>query len=201
METIASFEELIQTMRSELGEQAIAVKELAISFADGEQRQVRSDQATILRNLKTRILWEVENIRQMELAAQSSDNNITLLGRAPVAFIFGSIFTATTRHKDAYKTGVKLAGSVLSKNIPFGMVLIGIGKEGLPEDLKIIPVSRFARESTKTEPEVEASWKHDGYLLVTPEQFAELLDKAAQAVLDGSLCLPIAVDELILLIP
>ena len=60
METIASFEELIQTMRSELGEQAIAVKELAISFADGEQRQVRSDQATILRNLKTRILWEVK---------------------------------------------------------------------------------------------------------------------------------------------
>jgi len=37
----------------------------------------------------------------------------------------------------------------LTKNIPFGLVLIAIGKGGLSEDLKIIPVSRCARESTK----------------------------------------------------
>jgi len=197
METIAGLSIWIKQLSLEVEQQTVAVSELAVSFADGEQRQVRSDQATLLRNLKTRILWEVKTIKQMESAAQSSADNITLFGRAPVAFIFGSIFTAFARHKDAYKTGVKLAGSVLSKKIPFGTVCIAIGKEGLPEDLKIIPVSRFARESTKTEPEVEASWKHDGYLLVTPEQFAELLDKAAQAVLDGSLCLPIAVDEVI----
>jgi len=133
----------------------------------------------------------------MELAAQSRANNITLFGKAPAAFIFGSLYTAATRHKDAYKTGVKLARSVLNKKIPFGMVLIGIGKEGLPEDLKIIPVSRFARESNKTEPEVEMSWKHDGSLLMSPEEFAELLDKVEREILDGSASLPMAVDEVI----
>ncbi len=197
METIADFGKRIQAMRSELGEQTIAIQKLAVAIAESERQIGRRDQVTRLRILKSRILWEVENIRQMESAAQSSNNNITLFGRAPAAFIFGSIFTAATRHKDAYKTGVKLAGSVLSKNIPFGMVLIGIGKEGLPEDLKIIPVSRFARESNKTEPEVEMSWKHDGSLLMSPEEFAELLDKVEREILDGSASLPMAVDEVI----
>lgn len=200
MEAIASFEELIQIMRSDLGEQRIAAQELAVAIEESERQIVRRDQVTRLRILRSGIMREVKDIERMESAAQSRANKRALFGGAPAAFIFGSIYTATTRHKDAYKTGVKLAGSVLSKNIPFGMVLIGIGKEGLPEDLKIIPVSRFARESNKTEPEVETSWKDDGYLLMTPEQFAELLDKVEQAVLDGSLCLPMAVDELILLI-
>ena len=177
METIVDLSTRVKQLSLEVEQQTVAISELAVSFADGTQWQIRSDQAILLRSLKTRIMWEVENIRRMELAAQSRDNNITLFGKAPTAFILGSLYTAATRHKDAYKTGVKIASSVLSKKIPFGMVLIGIGKEGLPEDLKIIPASRFARESNKTEPEVETSWKHDGYLLMTPEQFAELVDK------------------------
>jgi len=197
METIVNLSTRIKQLSLEVEQQTVAVSELAVSFADGAQRQVRNDQAILLRSLKTRIMWEVENIRRMELAAQSRDNNITLFGKAPAAFILGSLYTAATRHKDAYKTGVKLAGSVLSKKIPFGMVLIGIGKEGLPEDLKIIPVSRFARESNKTEPEVEMSWKHDGSLLMSPEEFAELLDKVEREILDGSASLPMAVDEVI----
>jgi len=197
METIVDLSTRIKQLSLEVEQQTVAISELAVSFADGAQRQVRSDQAILLRSLKTRIMWEVENIRRMELAAQSRANNITLFGKAPAAFIFGSLYTAATRHKDAYKPGVKLAGSVLSKKIPFGMVLIGIGKEGLPEDLKIIPVSRFARESNKTEPEVEMSWKHDGSLLMSPEEFAELLDKVEREILDGSASLPMAVDEVI----
>jgi len=197
METIVDLSTRIKQLSLEVEQQTVAVSELAVSFADGAQRQVRSDQAILLRSLKARIMSEVEDVKRMELAAQSRDNNITLFGEAPAAFILGSLYTAATRHKDAYKTGVKLAGSVLSKKIPFGMVLIGIGKEGLPEDPKIIPVSRFARESNKTEPEVEMNWKHDGSLLMSPEEFAELLDKVEREILDGSASLPMAVDEVI----
>jgi len=35
---------------------------------------------------------------------------------------------------------------------------------------------------------------------MSPEQFAELLDKVAQAVLDGSYSLPVGIDRLSLLI-
>jgi len=199
METIASFEELIQTMRSELEQQTIALERLAIAFAGSDIQLIRHDQVARLRILKSRIMEEVQNIKRSESASQSSANTEALLSSG-TAFIFGSLFMAQMGRKDALDIGSRMAELSLTKNIPFGLVLIAIGKEGLPEDLKIIPVSRFARESNKAEPEVKASWEHDGYLLVTPEQFAELLDKAVQAVLDGSLCLPIAVDELILLI-
>ncbi len=187
-------------MRSELGEHTVAVKELVVAITESERQIVRRDQAIRLGILKSRIMREVKDIERTESAAQYRATKRALFGGAPAAFISGSLYTASARHKDAYKTGVKLAGSVLSKKIPFGTVRIAIGKEGLPEDLKIIPLSRLARESSKSESEVEDSLKSNGYLLMTPEQFAELLDKMECGILDGSLCLPIAVDELILLI-
>ena len=199
METVTDFEKWIREMRSELEQQTIALERLAIAFAGTDIQLIRRDQVARLRILKSRIMEEVQNTKRGESASQSSANTGALF-RSGTALIFGSLFMAKMGRKDALDIGSRMAELSLTKNIPFGLVLIAIGKEGLPEDLKIIPVSRFARESTKTEPEVEASWKHDGYLLVTPEQFADLLDKAAWAVLDGSLCLPIAVDELILLI-
>jgi hypothetical protein len=37
----------------------------------------------------------------------------------------------------------------------------------------------------------------DGSLLMSPEEFAELLDKVEREILDGSASLPMAVDEVI----
>jgi len=200
METIVDLSTRIKQLSLDVEQQTVAVSELAVSFADSAQRQVRRDQATLLRRLKTSIMWEVENTRRMELAAQTGSIKGSLLGGA-ANFFLGNLFASAIGHDDAFKTGVKLAGSVLSKSVPFGTVFIAIGKEGLPEDLEIIPVSRFARESTKTEMEVEESWKHEGYLLVTPEQFSELLDKVEQALLDGSLLLPLARNEVMKQLP
>jgi len=196
METVDGLSIWVKELSLEVEKQTVAVMELAISLADSARRQVRRDQAVILRILKSRVMKEVEDVKRMESASQSSDNSITLFGRAPLAFIFGTIATAAIRHKDAYKTGAKLAGSVLSKEIPFGTVRIAIGKEGLPEDLSIIPVSRFARKSNETESQVETSWRREGYLLMTPEQFAGSLDRVEQAVLAGSLSLPIDIEDL-----
>lgn len=72
-----------------------------------------------------------------------------------------------------------------------------LGNEnGLDTLLVGISVSRLARESNSSESEIKAGLKHDGYLLMTPEQFAELLDKVEQAVLNGSSSLPINIDKL-----
>ena len=67
----------------------------------------------------------------------------------------------------------------------------------MSEGLKIIPVSCFARELNKTEAEVEASLKGNGYLLMTPEVFAKILEKVEREILDGSVSLPMAIDEVI----
>ncbi len=67
---------------------------------------------------------------------------------------FGSIFAATKGRKDAFRIGLKLAISTPSKAVPFDTVLIAVGKGGLPEDLKVAPVSYLARESNKSESEM-----------------------------------------------
>ena len=200
METIADFVQWIKAMRSELGQQVIAVKKLALAFSEGDIQLVRHDQVVRLRILKSRIMREVEDIKRMESAAQMRSTGDAFLG-AGAAFTFGSLFLAAKGRQDASRIGLKLAISTLSKTVPFGTVLIAVGKGGLPEDLTIIPVSRFARQSNKTEPEVEVSLKHDGYLLMTPQVFTQVLDKVKREVLDGSFSLPINIDKLTKQIP
>ena len=141
-----------------------------------------------------RVTKEVENINRSESAARSGAHTGALLG-AGVVFVLGSLFVAATRHNDAYKTGAKLATSVLSKEVPFGTIFIAIGEKGIPEDVKAISVSCLARESRRSEPEIKAGLKEKGYLLITPERFIELFDKVDQAVLDGSVFLPLARSE------
>ena len=90
-----------------------------------------------------------------------------------------------------------MAGSVLSRKVPFGTVLITIDGQGIPKGVKVVSISRLARESSMSESEVETNMKRDGSLLMSPEEFAELLDKVEREILDGSASLPMAVDEVI----
>ena len=194
METIADSEKWIGTMRSELGHQVITVKKLGNAFTESYIQLIRHDQVARLSIFKSRIMEEVENIRRMESASQFGSTKGALLGGG-VVFSIGSLIAAAKGRKDAFDIGARMAVSVLSRKVPFGKVFITIGRKGFPEDVKVISVSRLARESNRSESEVKASLKDKGYLLITPEQFAELLDQVKQAVLDGSVCLPLARSE------
>ncbi len=67
-----------------------------------------------------------------------------------------------------------------------------------PFSIKMIKTGlSLARELNKRESEVKAGLKHDGYLLMTPETFVEVLEKMQCGILDGSMSLPIAVDGVI----
>ena len=194
MGTIADFEKWIGMMRSELGQQVIALEKLSVAFVENDIQLIRHDQVARLRILKARIMREVEDIERMETTAQRGANTQALLGGAAVLTL-GSIFSAAKGRKDALNIGARMAGSVLSRKVPFGTVLIAVGKGGLPDDSKIIPLSRLARESNRSESEVETSLKYGGYLLMTPDTFAKVLDKVECGILDGSVSLPIDIDE------
>ena len=195
METIADFKKWIEIMSCELGQQVAAIKQLVVAFAESNIQLIRHDQVARLGLLKAIIMQEVENIKRIESAAQSGSIKGVWF-ESGVKFVIGSLLAASSG-RDPLDTGMGMVESVLSKKVPYGTILIAIHEKGLPDDLKIVPVSRFARESNKTEPEVEMSWKHDGSLLMSPEEFAELLDKVEQAVLDGSFSLPVVIDEII----
>jgi len=143
--------------------------------------------------------FKVEDIERTESAAQYRATIKTLRIDAPAAFTLNSLLAYAIGIKDAPQFGLKSMLSTLAREKPFGTVLIAVGKRGLPEDLKIIPLSLWARDSNRKESEVEDSLKSDGYLLMTPEQFAELLDKVESGILDGSYSLPVGIDRLSLL--
>ena len=162
MEAIADFKKWIWEMCSELGQQVDIAKRLAVAFADTDTQLVRHDQVSQLEILRSRISSEVENTERMESAAQTGYTEGTLVNSG-FALVFGSLFMKARGRKDPLKFGVQMARSVLSKTVPFDNVLIGIGKDGIPEDVKVIPVSRLARESKRSESDVVASLKRNRY--------------------------------------
>jgi len=194
METIADFEKWIETTSSELRQQTIAVKRLAVAFAQCNIQLIRRDQVARLGILKSRIMEEVESLKRIESAAQMGATKGAFWGGA-AAFTIGSLFAAAKGRQDAYYIGAQMAGSVLSRKVPFGTVLITIDGQGIPKGVKVVSISRLARESSMSESEVETSLKHDGYLLMTPEVFAKVLEKVDCEILDGSVCLPLARSE------
>jgi len=196
METTTSFEGLIQAMRSELGEQTIAIRELAIAITESERLIGQRDQITLLRILNSRVMSEVKDIERTESAAQSRAIKKTLFWDAPVAFTFSSLFLDAFGLKNAPQIGAHLMLSTLAKKDPFGTILIAIGVEGIPKDVNAIAISCLARESNRSESDVKTSLKRDGHLLLTPEQFTDLLDKVESGILDGSYSLPLSFDVL-----
>ncbi len=182
-------------MRSKLGEQTIAIRELAAAITESEIQIVRRDQVTQLGILRSNILLDVKAIERTESSAQYRAVKNSLLG-AGAAFTFGSLFVAATRHKGAYNAGLGLASSVLSRKAPFDTILIAIGLEGIPKDVKAMAISCLARESNRSESDVKTSLKQAGHLLLTPEQFTDLLDKVESGILDGSYSLPLTFNEL-----
>ena len=137
---------------------------------------------------------EVENLKQIESAAQMGATKGAFWGGV-AAFTLGSLFAAAKGRQDAYNIGVRMAGSVLNRKVPFSTVLINIDGQVIPKGVKVVSISRLARESNMSESEVETSLKHNGYLLMTPEVFTKVLEKVASGILDGSVCLPLARSE------
>jgi hypothetical protein len=151
---------------------------------------IRHDQIEYLNRIKNRILKEVQYIQRMETASQSGHNKGAIISGF-AAFGLGSFFAAIGGHKDPVYTGLNLANAVLSEEIPFGTVLIAIGKKGIPKDLKIISLSRLARESNTSEEKIRTTLQDKGYILITPERFDTAFGKMVSNILDGSVSLPI----------
>lgn len=199
MDSIADFEKRIGEMRSELAQQVATARQLAFAFSESYIQLTRHDQVNRLETLKSRIDREVEDVERMESAAQTGYVKGTMLNSG-FAFAFGSFLMHSIGHKHPLRVGAQMAGSALSKTVPFGNVLIGIGKEGIPKDVTVVPVSCLARESNRSESDVKASLKYNGYLLMTLEGFTQALEKVKSEILYGSFSLPIKISEITKLI-
>lgn len=189
-----NFEERFAWNLNRIKTNAAAGDELAGALADTATYLARRDQAACLRSLKARVLAEVKFLLDAESSAKSGFTEGKLLF-APLSFAIGGWAGMLLHHENPVKAGLDAAGSTLSKKLPFGIVLVGIGPGGLPDDVKVIPLSALARESKMTESTIRATIVSKGYLLITPEVFAATMDETEHRVLNGDLSLPLPLNE------
>ena len=188
------FEEWLGKNIDRIKTNMIAGEELSSAFASSATNPARRDQAECVRNLKSRVLAEVEYLVDMESADKLAFSKGKLVS-APLSFATGGFIGMLLHHHDPLITALKAAGSTLGRNHPFGTVLIAIGQDGLPNNVEVIPLSRFARDSKISESGVRAILASRGYFLTTPQIFAATMEVIEHRVLDGVLCLPLSVME------
>ncbi len=64
-------------------------------------------------------------------------------------------------------------------------MLIAAKENSRLEDIEVIAVSSLAREAKATEQDIISSAKRDGYLLLTPEELWESLNRLKEEIMKG----------------
>jgi len=187
--------QLIELLLQQAREQRATLKPIGDAFAYEAQRLFRHDQVVCLRRLKARVMHEVSNTLEQETTASNAFTKTSLLMGA-ADFALGGLVAAMFRSRRVFSVGAQLAQIELSKIKPFSTVLVAVGHGGLPNDVEVVSLSRLARESGRLESDIEAALQTSGYLLMTPQTFSNVLDELKCKVLNGSLSLPVAGEQL-----
>ena len=168
---------------------------LSAIFAEEANRLSREDEASRLRALYYAIVVQLDRVKWSETSAShgysQADLIISLGGLAA-----GSIIKMVSRNKQLSAFADYLLKSPTNKERPFGLVLVCIGPEGLPDDAGVVSVSQLARDSNRLESDVINKLQEGGYLLFSEKAFSLLIDKLIDGVLEGRLLLPISTEKL-----
>ena len=168
---------------------------LSAIFAEEANRLSREDQASRLRTLYFSIKRQLDWVKSGESAAScgySQGNLIVLLSRLAA----GSVIKMVSRNEQLSAFADYLLESRTNKERSFGLVLIGIGPGGLPDDVQVVSISRLARELDRTESEVINALQELGCLLFSEKTFSFLVDKLVDDVRKGRLRLPVSMEKL-----
>ena len=184
MESINTLRELIIKMLKEITQLNDAFTELD-SLIDKEAECIhRQERIAKINVLKSRLVYEVQRIQDEEYESERSFNTGKL--RSGIAhFVLGSIAGAMTKQENPFSFGYNSFSTELDKKACFGNVMIFVKKNGNLEDVEAVSISSFAREHKTTESNVILVIKDNGYILLTPEEFWELLLQLKEEIMEG----------------
>ncbi len=148
--------------------------------------QVRQEQAT-------RVIEEAKRVVSQQAMAQQYEEEER-----------GIELRAETKYRVIY--GVAELGLALARvrvpryeppnPRPFGTLKVLIGPGGIPEDMTAINISKLARDRPATEEEVEKSIAGNNSLLLTPDQFKQLIQRVVREIMAGRLTPPVLAPQL-----
>jgi hypothetical protein len=195
LETLRVYHRRVDELLQRAWEQQEALTFLNGSLVRESQRLYRYNQSRRLHYMKIHVAQKVNNARKDELSASYRFPSGDIL-RVAAKFALGEgiIAMAKQEGKDSFLT--RLINSEQPKQRPFGKVMVEIGPKGLPDGVAVVTISRLAREEGISESRVEQELQAKGLILMTSEDFSNLIDKLEQKVLDGAVSLPISQEQM-----
>lgn len=192
MENMAGCQSRVEALRQRAGAQVDVLLPLNELFAREVEHLRRHDQARSLDALGRKIAQEVSDIQRTETSASYGFNQAALITGLVKFGIGGLEALASRSHKHPLSAGARLAEGDFTRTAPFGEVRVAVGVRGIPDDVNVVPLSRWAREQGRSESEVVALLKARGYRVMKPEGFFITLNELKGKVLKGTLVLPVA---------
>lgn len=193
MESLRSFHDRTRNVQSQ-GKKIIEARiALNALFAQEEIRLKREDEVSILKVVRCAIVEQLQRLKHAEALANYAHSQANL-----VLFPVGLLVTAMVSKGNRMSAiaDYLLRGSA-DRQQPFGLVMVCIGPNGLPDDARGVSISQLARESHRPEPEIMNTLQGDGYLLFSEEAFSLLIERLIGAAREGELHLPVSRDKLV----
>ena len=155
----------------------------------------RRDEVARLQVLRAAIMSHIESARCDE---SSSSYNYSVVGLFRSLAGLGTRLAATTSDDDRlWNMSQKLFDPPANGEPRFNTVLVRIGLGGVPQDVHVVSVSSQARKSRQKEFRVIEELQKNQNLLLTEENFSELLDRLADKIIEGKLSLPIGLQSIL----
>jgi len=164
-------------------------------FAQEANRLNRKDEASRLEALNSYIRQLLDRAKRSEDAASDGHIQAGLISSLGASTL-GSIVKQVSKNKRISAFTDHLLESPTSEEPSFGTILVCIGPMGLPDDVRVVCISKLARESNRPESEVIKELQESGCLLFDEKVFPLLIDRLADDVRDGRLRLPISRETL-----
>lgn len=195
MEAVDSLNVWLNNLRDQARKLTSTALNLITLFAEESERLGREDEVSRLKASLHTIRQQAEMVKWNEDSASysHSKSGIVLSLSGLAAFGIGMV----SKNKPISAFAQSLLESTQNNDSSFGNICICVGSEGLPADVKVVSVSRLARESKRQKFEVEQELQGQGFLLFTEEAFSVLIDRLVKDIREGRLSLPVSRDTLL----
>lgn len=191
MESLKSFHDHLKDLRSQCEKSIEASSAWNTLFAEEETRLQREDEVSILNAVRCAVMEQIQQLKRTEASASCGYKQANLI-LSPVGLILTAIASKGSRLSAI--ADYLLHGPTTKE--PFGLVMVCVGLNGLPEDVRGVSISQLSRESHRSEPEMINKLQGDGYLLFSGEEFILLIDRLAGDIRKERLGLPMSRDKL-----
>lgn len=155
----------------------------------------REDEASRLKALYSFIKQQLDRVKHSEDAAEYGHVRADMISSLGASAL-GGIVKQVSNNKRVSSFADYLFEIPTSEERPFGTILVCIDAMGLPDDVRVVCISKSARESNRPESEVIKELQESGCLLFDDKVLALLIDRLVDDVREGWLRLPISRETL-----